>query len=81
MSQFDDLRQRYPVFTYDAFHYALGEDDRGQVCRITYDFAIPGLAVFHPTWTFPVRRRLDDEAQRVLRELVFQLGMAETISY
>lgn len=47
---------------------------------ITYDFAIPGLAQFAPTWEFPCPQEVDPKSP-VLQALVFSLGMAETISY
>lgn len=77
MAQFEELRERFPSFIYHAYHVQMSDG----ACRITYDFEIPGLSEFHPTWTFPVRRPPDADAQAVLNELVFQLGMAETISY
>ena len=81
VSQFEELREHYGAFTYDAYHYEVEGEGQERMLRITYDFAIPGLAEFHPTWTFPVRREIDENAHRVLDELIFQLGLAETISY
>ena len=90
MTQFGELREKYSSFIYHAYHVEFTDPgDEGAErtagmtfqCRITYDFEIPGLAQFHPTWTFPLRRSLDADARAVLEELVFQLGMAETISY
>lgn len=45
---------------------------------VVYNFAIPGVAEFHPTWEFPRYREVDEE---LLQNLLFHLGMAESISY
>lgn len=86
MTKFEEYREQYSEFVYRGYHYTIGADLCGEhpeekLCRIVYDFETPGLSEFHPTWTFPVRRELDTEAKKILEELIFQLGLAETISY
>ena len=86
MTKFEEYREQYSEFIYHGYHYTIGADLCGEhpeekLCRIVYDFETPGLSEFHPTWTFPVRRELDEAAKRILEELIFQLGLAETISY
>ncbi len=86
MTKFEEYREQYSEFVYRGYHYTIGADLCGEhpeekLCRVVYDFETPGLSEFHPTWTFPVRRELDAEAKRILEELIFQLGLAETISY
>lgn len=58
---------------------------RGFLCEktlegyhVTYDFSIPEVADFHPTWDFPAYRQVDET---ILNELLFHLGMVESISY
>ena len=94
--QFHALREKYPAFFYRGYRYYFddldsvsfaegkegsGEAKDGVFCHIQYDFEIPGLSSFHPSWVFPVRRTVNDRTRKVLNELIFQLGMAETISY
>lgn len=47
---FLEFRQKHPVFEYKAYHYTYEE---GQL-KVSFDFEIPGLANFHPSWSFPV---------------------------
>lgn len=86
MTKFEEYREKYPEFVYRGYHFTIGTDDSGKnpeerLCRVVYDFETPGLSEFHPTWTFPVRRELNRETEKILGELIFQLGMVETISY
>ena len=76
---FEELRTKYPVFEYKAFH--LKEEDAS--LKITYDFEIPGLAEFHPSWSFPVKEEDTGkiESSEVIKRLAFQLGMVELVSY
>ena len=86
VTKFEEYREKYPEFVYRGYHFTIGADTGGKnpeerLCCVTYDFDTPGLAEFHPTWTFPVRRELTRETEKILGELIFQLGMVETISY
>lgn len=74
MEKFNNLRSQYKEFIYKDFSIEYS----GDVCRITYYFSIPGLADFEPTWEFPMKGQVDEN---ILREFVFNLGMAESISY
>ncbi len=74
MKGFEELREKYTEFLYKDFHLTR----EGDSYRIVFDFEIPGLCEFHPTWQFPIQREVDET---ILRQLVFQLGMVETISY
>lgn len=85
MTKFEEYRERYPEFVYRGYHYTVEENKtgaaEGRQCRVVYDFETPGLSEFHPGWTFPVQRELTEETANILGELIFQLGMVETISY
>lgn len=74
VSVFYDLREKYDTFLYRD--YSIERTDSEY--RVIYRFEIPGLSTFSPEWRFPVGREVEPE---VLNSLVFQLGMAETISY
>lgn len=76
MKQYEMLRKQYPQFIYHGFEIA---EEPGKVC-ITYDFEIPGLSFFAPTWEIPCTKEelWDDEA---FLNMVFSLGMVELISY
>lgn len=79
MYSYTELRKEHPEFIYRGYEIEESADKVG----IVYDFEIPGLASFHPTWEFPKKRG----EQRCLKEngtfqkLVFSLGMVELISY
>ncbi len=74
LKTFDELRIEFSEFLYRDYHITREED----YYRVVYDFEIPGLCEFHPTWQFPVLRKVDEQ---LLEQLVFQLGMVESISY
>ena len=73
---YESLRRQYPQFIYKDYRI---EEEEGWV-KLTYDFEIPGLSAFAPTWTLPCKRKGIKE-DPVFRNLVFQLGMVELISY
>jgi hypothetical protein len=76
--KYDELRKKHPVFTYDRYEIRNLEDR----VEILYHFSIGEFASFSPKWTLP-RNRITffDETDKVIRELVFNLGMVELISY
>ena len=76
MKEFQAFREEYPELIYENGRYKL-YDNR---LEIVYDFRIPGLAEFHPTWT--IARSGGAEIDKAkLDELVFSLGMVELVSY
>lgn len=79
MSQYEELRQQYPVFYYRSWQAEIV--DAG--LHVTYHFEIPGLAEFRPDWTFPLKagQELNLQQDGKLRELIFSLGLVELISY
>ncbi|MBQ8412837.1 MAG: hypothetical protein IJX12_04415, partial [Lachnospiraceae bacterium] len=74
MGKFEDLRDTYEAFYYRGYNI----DIEDNICKVRYDFEIPGLAKFNPTWQFPVMREYRED---ILDRLVFSLGMVESISY
>ncbi len=77
-AQFITFRQTYPEFHYYAYH--LSEDASHIFLR--YDFAIPGLAEFHPALTIPKKSFAWRSLHSSLAEtLAFHIGLVELISY
>ncbi|MBP5613276.1 MAG: hypothetical protein J6X35_03915 [Bacteroidales bacterium] len=78
---FDTLRQRHPVFTYQAFHYGLEEE----WLRISFDFRIGEEIAFHPEIRFRRHPAYDrfwaEQEPQCLAPFVFHIGMIELISY
>jgi len=79
MEKLELLRQQYPTFEYNSYDIIETEDS----FEVSYDFAIPGLAAFKPTWSFPKPKNLilDNKSRQVLEKTLFNLGMVEVVSY
>lgn len=77
MDKYEKYRKEYPVFVYKNYNITEKENS----VDITYEFEIPGLAVFRPGWSFPGPGYSDKAGSLVSERLVFSLGMAELISY
>lgn len=79
MEKFSLLRQKYPIFEYNSYEIIETEDS----FKISYDFAIPGLTKFNPTWSFPKGKGkvLDEASSRIFEKIIFNLGMVEVVSY
>ncbi|SJZ84919.1 hypothetical protein [Anaerorhabdus furcosa] len=74
---YTELRQQYPNFIYHDFHI----EENDSEFRITYDFEIAGLELFNPTYLFKKRGNQVFSNKKIVRELVFSLGLVECISY
>ena len=79
--QYIELRERWPAF---HFHGWTLTDNAAETC-VTYQFEIPGLAVFEPTLTFPDkvagRSSINMFDSPLGRRILFSLGMVELVSY
>ena len=75
--QFDDLRKLYDTFEYRKYEMRLEDGN----LFVRFRFSIPGLRDFMPEWRFPLGEREVDVNDPILRTLVFNLGLVETISY
>lgn len=73
------LRAKYPQFVYQGFEIAFNKND----LNITFDFKILPEISFKPTVVFPGidHNRLKKINPEVLRNLIFNLGMVEMLSY
>ena len=75
---FDDLREQYPVFTYDSHQYELTSDG----LRLQFHFRIGDDIVFHPEMTLcPGRHAQWPSDLRTLDGIIFHIGMIELVSY
>lgn len=79
MDKFEELRQKYPIFEYNSYDIKETENS----FEISYNFAIPGLTEFKPTWSFPKPqdRVLDETSKAIFEKTIFNLGMVEVVSY
>lgn len=82
MSKYKEFRTKYPQFIYHGFEMeempAVG--DEGAKLTITYDFEIPGLSAFAPTWEIPIQKEELSSDDGIIN-MIFSLGMVELISY
>ena len=74
-AKYRELRERYPEFEYEAYHYRWTDEG----LRLWFDFRM-GEVEFHPEALFEARPFLDSKAESLDR-LVFDIGMIELISY
>ena len=79
MEKFNELRQKYPTFVYNSYDIIETESS----FEISYDFAIPGLVEFKPTWSFPKEKgkTLNRVSRKLFEKTIFNLGMVEVVSY
>lgn len=79
MKTYETCRETFPVFLYKDFTVL----DTKEELQVTYHFEVPGLSVFEPTWRFPKKNAAPVFAadNRTLKEMLFDLGMVELISY
>ena len=55
MDKFNELRNKYPTFEY--LSYDIEETD--DAIKVTYNFNVPGLTTFNPTWKFPKAKEVN----------------------
>lgn len=77
MGKYETFREKYPVFIYKSYKITENEN----TVDLSYEFSIPGLADFHPAWSFPKPRNISVSGDLTFERLVFSLGMAEAVSY
>lgn len=79
MDKFNELRNKYPTFEY--LSYDIEETD--DAIKVTYNFNVPGLTMFNPTWKFPKAKEFNLSAndRKILETAIFNLGMVEVVSY
>lgn len=80
---FEELRSMYPEFSYNWYKVEENSDEY----KISYEFEIKNLSKFHPTWCIPKKNISifnnigNEENKKLIENMVFNLGMAELVSY
>lgn len=77
MNKFDKFRSENPVFVYKSYNVNETESE----IEVSFDFSIPSLADFKPSWTFSKPQGVKISGNRTLERMFFSLGMAEAVSY
>ena len=78
MDKFKELRCKYPIFIYDSYEIKETEKE----FQISYNFVVPELCEFKPTWTFrKADKELSENDREIFERTIFNLGMVEVISY
>lgn len=77
MSKYETFREKYPLFIYKSYEITESENS----VDVSYEFSIPSLAVFRPSWSFPKPSNISVSDDLTFERLVFSLGMAEAVSY
>lgn len=77
MSRYETFRKKYPVFIYKSFKITENADN----VEISYEFSVPELADFKPSWVFPKPENIKISDDITFKNLAFSLGMTEAVSY
>lgn len=77
MKTYDSLRVTYPTFYYKNYEI----EQKNHEIHVTYRFEIENLAEFSPSWIFPVVENFDFSTDENFKTMVFNLGLAELVSY
>lgn len=77
MDKYQKFRSEYPVFIYKSYEVS----EKPNSVELNYHFSIPGLADFHPGWSFPKPADINITSDKIFQRLAFSLGMAEAVSY
>ncbi|MDD4847292.1 MAG: hypothetical protein PHR53_00790 [Bacteroidales bacterium] len=73
--KFQKLREDYPVFIYETFHWTISEHQ----LAVTFRFSV-GDFCFEPQYLIPIPDSFSLTTD-MLENLIFHLGLCETISY
>ena len=79
LSQFNELRNEYEVFTYKSFEYEIASAG----LEIVYSFVVDDFIEFNPRIIIPNHKSIDFKriSDNMLSQMVFNIGMVELISY
>ena len=77
--KYKELSEKYPNFLYDS--YKIEEDNEN--IYITFKFEIEGLTTFNPTLTIKKKNYIKESIinNNIVKNLVFNIGLVELISY
>lgn len=73
--KFQRLRNEFPIFNYDGYHWEIFENRLNIVYHLSN-----GIYHFNPTYIIPITDSFSLTSE-ILENLIFQLGLCETISY
>lgn len=73
----ETLRKKYQEFHY----YGMDIEENETELVVVYHFEIIGLAQFNPSCHFPKQSSIQFSNKRMIKNLLFSLGMVELISY
>ena len=79
-AKFDELREKYPVFTYEGYEYAVDNGD----LHLVFHFSIGEEITFAPKMVLSAGEHTPDWNSFDIKQLegiVFHIGMIELISY
>ena len=74
---FQTLREKYPTIIYNSYEIIENDDNY----QITFDFEIPSLTHFNPSLTIYKKDIKNDINSSIAKEIIFNIGMVELISY
>lgn len=79
MDKFNELRSKYPIFEYTSYEII----ETTTSYEISYNFSVPNLTTFKPTWSFPKKQgiTLSETERQLFEKVIFNLGMVEVVSY
>lgn len=77
MNKFEEYREKNPVFIYKTYNINETENE----IEVTYEFSVPSLAEFRPSWVFAKPENFKVKGNLTLERMLFSLGMAEAVSY
>ncbi len=78
--QFNNLREKHPVFIYEKYEIIDGKNNES--VKLKFHFRLGEEILFYPTWEFKKKHvEINYENEEVVNELAFNLGMVELISY
>jgi UDP-N-acetyl-alpha-D-muramoyl-L-alanyl-L-glutamate epimerase len=79
ISRFNELRKKYPLFTFESFFYTI---DQGDSLTLKYEFRIGDDIKFAPTHKLQLGKwEMGHLTHDILSNLVFHIGMVELVSY
>ena len=77
VQKYKEFREKYKTFIYNGYTIEESEDK----IDVVYDFSVPGLSDFAPTWSFPKKINKTYKENEKFKNMVFSLGMVELVSY
>lgn len=77
VQKYREFREKFQTFIYNGYTIEESEDK----IDVVYDFSVPGLSDFAPTWSFPKKINKMYGENEKFKNMVFSLGMVELVSY